>query len=136
MLNAPLTQFSPRENVFVIVITIGMMTHGAATMLAQDVPLDLNSILKHLLVIASITQNTLSMVYAENADPMKDGMVKNVFVSLTTSKLEEFAELVILTHHTMVEIVFVIMDSMVMLIDVINVTNHVVNALVVDLTIV
>ena len=62
--------------------------------------------------------NTLLMVFVENAQLMKLGMVNNVFVFLDTSKSMDIVELVTLTHITMVKIAFVIMDSLVMLINV------------------
>ena len=62
--------------------------------------------------------NTLLVAFVENVQLMKHGMVNNVFVFLDTSKSMAIAELVISIHITMVKIVFVIMDSLEMLINV------------------
>lgn len=62
--------------------------------------------------------NTLLVVFAENVQLMKHGMVNNVFVFLDISRSMDIVELVILTHITMAKIVFVTMDSLEMLINV------------------
>ena len=61
---------------------------------------------------------------------MKDGMVQNVFVELDIIKLRVYVEHVILIPTIMEEIVFVIMDTLVMLTNVKNVIKVVESALV------
>ena len=67
------------------------------------------------------------MVDAENVDLMRAGMDKNVFVLQIIIELMEYVEHSILIQVIMEEIAFAIMDSMEMLINVINVILHVVN---------
>lgn len=68
------------------------------------------------------------MVFVEDVESMKAGMDKNVCVFQITTESREFAEPVILTPTTMVEIVSVIMVSLVMLTNAQNAIPHVVNA--------
>lgn len=67
------------------------------------------------------------MVDAENVDLMRAGMDKNVFVLQIIIELMECVEHAILIQVIMEGIAFAIMDSMEMLINVINVILHVVN---------
>ena len=67
------------------------------------------------------------MVDAENVDLMRAGMDKNVFVLQIIIELMEYVEHAILIQVIMEGIAFAIMDSMEMLINVINVILHVVN---------
>lgn len=60
------------------------------------------------------------MVYVEDVALIKDGMENNAFVFQDTIKLMEFVELVTQIVLIMVETVFVTMDFMEMLINVIN----------------
>lgn len=60
------------------------------------------------------------MVYVEDVPLIKDGMENNAFVFQDTIKLMEFVELVTQIVLIMVETVFVTMDFMEMLINVIN----------------
>lgn len=68
------------------------------------------------------------MDFAEDVGPMKDGMVKSVYVSQTTTRSMEPAELVIPIAPIMAEIVSATMVSSAMLINVNNVTLHVESA--------
>ena len=67
------------------------------------------------------------MVDAENVDLMRAGMDKNVFVLQIIIELMECVEHAILIQVIMEGIAFAIMDSMELLINVINVILHVVN---------
>ena len=74
------------------------------------------------------------MVFVNIVNLMKVGMVKNAFVLLVIIKLMEFVEHAILTQPTTRQLVFVTMDIMEILTNVINAIAAVEDAQVLNLT--